>query len=36
MPECAYKNRILNIPLLLNMPKFEIWPNSLCQLYTAL
>ena len=25
MPECAYINRILNMPQILNMPKFWLW-----------
>ena len=28
MPECTYTNRILNIPQVLNMPKFWIWESS--------
>ena len=28
MPECAYINRILNMPRVLNMPNFLIWQIS--------
>ena len=28
MPECAYISRILNMPWVLNMPKFRIWKSS--------
>ena len=28
MPECTYKNRILNMPFVLNIPKFWLWQSS--------
>ena len=42
MPECAYINRILNMPRVLNMPKSErgkvlnMAELSICECYTAL